>query len=307
MTTRQTRTLRVLYILGTGHCGSTILSFALDTHPEIVCLGEAKPNVQIQRRGPSEFACSCGESVRDCSLWQRIFERVQQDGFRFSADDWSNDYRYRNRLLNRAFETRLALRFDPWASRVPGHRWRNHRIDRVNVSLIRAALELRGAEVFADASKRPSRLVRLLNIGALDVKVLHLIRDVRAFVASHKRRGLSTAETAVWWKRTQQFATRLKSDLPSDRFLPMKYEDFGNDPQGCLDQISSFLGLSSASLPDMIEPKGHHILGNRIRLGGAMKISADEKWRKELSENDVREAMQLAGDVNNGFGYTATP
>lgn len=304
MPTSDDRPIRVLYVFGTGHCGSTILSFVLDTHPKIICLGEAKPNVKIQRRNPQDFSCSCGLTVSQCPFWQQLFELVQQQGLRFSADDWTNDYRYRNRLLNRLFETRLALRFDSVASRLPGHRGRNRRIDDVNVASMQAALELSGRVVFADASKREGRLTRLLSLPSLDVKVLHLIRDVRAFVCSHKRRGISVREASLWWRRTQEFGLRLRRKLRADQYLPVRYEDFGRDAQAALDEISSFLELAPAPLPEVIDPTEHHILGNRIRLGGPLQVSTDEKWRRELTRQDVREAFGVAGDVNAGFGYS---
>jgi hypothetical protein len=232
-----------------------------------------------------------------------MFEAIQRQGFGFSADNWSNDYRYRNKLLHRIFESRHALRFDGLASRVPGHRARNRRIDGVNRAFVRSALELAGKSVFADASKRPSRLTRLLQIDGLDVRVLHLVRDVRAFACSHKRRGLAPSEAALWWKRTQEFAGRFERDLPRERFLRVRYEDFAADPQAMLDQISAFVGLPPAPVPDVLDATQHHILGNRIRLQGTLKVSVDEKWRRELTEADLAQSLAIAGEMNARFGY----
>lgn len=66
---------RIIYIVGIGHSGSTILDMALAVHPQIIGLGEIGPLLQMEGdaldRAFEKYYCSCGNRMKDCAFWSK--------------------------------------------------------------------------------------------------------------------------------------------------------------------------------------------------------------------------------------------
>lgn len=75
-------------------------------------------------------------------------------------------------------------------------------------------------------------------------QVVHVIRDGRDVVASHRDRwGYWSAVKAVEkWPRYIHAARRVGADLPSDRYYEVRYEDLVADTEGTMRSLLAFLG-----------------------------------------------------------------
>jgi hypothetical protein len=286
------------------------MAFLLDSHPEIISTGEIAPSLKAKRKrtNPGAILCTCGVAVQDCQFWGKVFKSVQEQGLSISADNWSNDYNYENKLLGRLFNDyshRPWLRsFQRIASvRLPFHRERIIRTGKVNEAFIEAILTISKASVFFEASKCLMRLDNLVKINRFNVKVIRLVRDVRAYVNSAKSWGEPVAESALHWKRFQLVADQYLSTMPKENVLAFRYEDLCENPEKVLKDIWKFLNVSIIKPPNEISPEKHHILGNHMRLKGKFEIRLDEKWRKVLTEGELDEVMKIAGKVNEKWGY----
>ena len=64
--------MKVIYIAGLGHSGSTFLELLLASHPDVVGLGEIGLQVERLLLDPSfnagEALCSCGTTARECEF-----------------------------------------------------------------------------------------------------------------------------------------------------------------------------------------------------------------------------------------------
>lgn len=58
----------LIYILGNSHSGSTLLSFLLSFHPDIINLGELKSKTWLKVR-----TCSCGQPMSNCNFYGEYF------------------------------------------------------------------------------------------------------------------------------------------------------------------------------------------------------------------------------------------
>src|SRR5687767_10084147 len=97
-----TERLPVVFVAGSGHTGSTLLALVLDSHPEIVCVGESSIKPQIVRRGAAlQQPCSCGELIAACPFWSAVFQRVRAEGHDFGPERWTSDYRFPHRAAQR--------------------------------------------------------------------------------------------------------------------------------------------------------------------------------------------------------------
>lgn len=78
--------MRVIYIVGLNHSGTTILDLALSHHPSIIGLGEVY-NVLREKEKSGENtkdSCSCGNTLKQCRFWSKyknegsFIEKYQQ-------------------------------------------------------------------------------------------------------------------------------------------------------------------------------------------------------------------------------------
>lgn len=301
----------VVYLAGSGHTGSTLLAMLADTHPAIASVGEIAVKPKIRRRGDSETQkCSCGAAVAACPFWKDVFTRVRQQGLDLDARSWANDYRFENPLLHRVFTKDSShatmRRFRRWAEeRMPIYRSRTRRIDQVNVAFVRAVLDATGATVFFDTSKGTPRLARLLAIPAFDMKVVTLVRDVRAYAASARRRGQSLTDAAGTWRKDQLAIRELVSVLPPDRLTRIRYEDLCEDPAGTLRRLWTFCGVPQIDPATRVFSNEHHVLGNNMRMAGPIEVRLDQRWRRDLAPAEQSAVLRIAGPLHADFGYGA--
>lgn len=300
---------RVVYVAGSGHTGSTLLALLLNGHPDIACTGETAIKPKIRRRGrESVHQCSCGALVAECPFWKDVFAIVQRHGYEFDSNHWTNDYRFERplaqRTLNRLCTSPSGRNFVRWAAgHLPLYRERVARIDEINVAFIRAVLQVSRATVFADTSKRLPRLIHLLRIPDLDVRVVLLVRDVRGYAASAKRRGLPVIHAARTWKRDQCAMADIAAGLSPERVHRLRYEDICADPGATLSALWRFCGVADVNPPVAVEASRHHVLGNSMRMAGQIRIRLDQSWKERLDQHEADRVLEIAGKANRELGY----
>ncbi|WP_239493227.1 sulfotransferase [Luteitalea sp. TBR-22] len=299
----------VVYIAGCGHSGSTLLALLLDSHPEIACVGETAVKPKIRRRGDSASAtCSCGRTIGECPFWTAVFAQARVLGEDLGPERWANDYRFEQplaqRALNRLCNTTRGRDLVRWAAdHVPGYRGRVAAIDTANVAFIRAILHAQGARVFADTSKRTPRLVHMLRVPELDMKLLHLVRDVRGYAASAKKRGMSPVDAARTWYRDQTTIADVARAYPQVPFHRVRYEEMCADPVTTLRNVYAFCGVSRIDPPTAVDATAHHVLGNNMRMGGAIRVRVDDSWKTRLDAEELRQVLAIAGSLNRELGF----
>ena len=300
--------LSVGYLAGSGHTGSTLMALLMDSHPQVVSVGETAIKRSSRHHGRYRLPCSCGKSFADCPFWTEVFERVTAAGFDLGPRRWTNDYRYEHPWLHRALTTYSRQPAVQWLQRkslnwLPLHAQRLDRIDRVNVAFIEAVLETARKRLFFDTSKRSLRLERLAAIPQIDLRLIILVRDVRGFASSAKRRGRDI-ETEAWtWKCEHQTVRRIACALGPGRHMLLRYEDLCADPARHLLAVQRFLGVDLVAPPEVVYPSQHHVVGNRIRLQKSLRVRASNSWKEMLTPAEVERVLAIAGDVNASLGY----
>jgi hypothetical protein len=307
----QRERLRVAYLAGTSYCGSTMMAFLMDTHPQIASVGETGLHRAAHRKGTeAQFPCSCGEPLSHCAFWQQIAQRTKEQGCEVNILQGGEGYKYHNRLLHKLlgrYSRNLFLHIfqDLAVSRLPIHRTRIQRSNEKSVALIRAVREWKKAEVFFDASKSVIRLYHLLRIPELDMQIVRVVRDVRAFANSAKRnKGKSVEQGAMEWYAYQRNLNHLLRSVSPQKVFFLRYEDLCQDPRHWLQRLYQFFGVEVREPPEMILAHQHHIIGNRMRLQEKFTIRLDESWKEELTANEVAQALRIGGELNASFGYT---
>lgn len=300
---------RVLYVVGTGFTGSTLLSFLLNAHPEIATVGEAT-GPYAQWNDQRTYPCSCGKTLADCEFWGRVAAEMQGRGFAFGPNRWGLDFQLaRGRLARQLLSQSLrhggldALRDDLVLS-VPACRRTLSEAARRNEALVASVLAVSGKRVFLDASKDPVRARYLLRLTGLDLRVLHLVRDAPGFVSSFVPNADGTLGRGIrYWNRMVGHANRLAARLPADRFLRVRYEDLCSQTDAELARIARFAGLAPRPGPVDFRAPNHHVIGNRMRIAGSSEVALDERWRERLTDGELREILRRTARRRRLCGY----
>lgn len=296
---------QVAYILSPSYSGSTLLTLLLARHPEVATVGElkARPLGDVRR-----YVCSCGARILECPFWAEVGAALRARGHELNLAEFGTSFHAPERPLTDrllaaairgpAFEAvrRLGLRM------LPGPRAAlRRRLDR-NEAMIETVLDLQNGRVFLDASKDVVRLKHLLDAGRWDLRVLHLVRDGRASADSYMRHhDVPMSRAAVEWVRAQREAQRLLDRLDDGQCLTIRYERLCEQSETVIGDALRFLGCTTDG-PALVD-RPHHILGNRMRLAPLREIDLDEKWRRRLTDDDLRVFERIAGATNVELGY----
>lgn len=295
---------KVLYITSSSYSGSTLLSFLLNSHPDIFTVGE----MNGWNYGEDEtFTCSCGKLLRDCPFFVVIAKAFRGNGLPFDVRNFGTDYRLAkservNRYLTAQLPGALPSTFlesvrDTIVAHIPNF-WRVlAQEDRANRAFFEAALAYSRSSVFVDACKDPYRLRHLRRVPGIDLYVVYLVRDVRGVVLSNlelKHPGVDAAFAARMWVRQQAAILRILAEFPHT--LRIHYEDLCDATNDTLGAIHRFAGIAARPFEGDLKRAEHHILGNVMRLTNLEKIAKNTRWERELSRSDVDAISQVGLD-----------
>ena len=297
---------KLIYILAPSYTGSTLLTFLLAKHKDIVTIGELKATA---RGDIDAYHCSCGLLQRECSFWKRVTEEMQKTDTDFFLDDFGTHFQADSFLCNRLLRAGIRTGFSEFIRTsmlrmLPSCRRRLFGILERNVQMIEVICDLQQGRLFLDGSKDPIRLKLLDLAGYWDLKVIYLIRDGRGATNSYMRHNNVPMEAAAKeWCSTHLECDRMVQGLKKNMYITIYYEDLCKNPKATLSKIYDFIGLSNNSYDIQFNASEHHILGNQMRLGSIEGIKLDEKWKSTLTRGDLEIFEQIAGRFNRSYGY----
>jgi hypothetical protein len=303
----------IIYIAGSGRSGSTILDVTLNQHSQIVGLGE----VNRLSSDPSSRKCGCGQVINECEFWRPVIEKMCQDR-NVAVNSWEtaipinvNKKKNPNRKLPDINEIVFPLNFSllkPIVMMSKKYRTYLKAIEN-SLYLYDVIVSTEGKKTVVDSTKNPLRLAALHSLRPKNIFVIHLVRDGRAIIASAKRRGeLDAIKNTKIWKADNTKMSIVLSRIPNERILLIKYEEFCDHPVRVLKKICQFVNLSyNDNLSNLIKPS-HAIPGNPWLINNKnwpIKIKKDERWKKELTKNELKIFKKISGKINKKYGYSS--
>ena len=302
--------MKILYLMGSSRCGSTLLANILGELPGFFSAGELR---FLWDRAREDRLCGCGRPVRTCNVWGHVLERTNT-----STDGGLDRVRRWQRAVVRLHRTPGLLFGSDAGAGAALHRYRP--------LLLRTLDEigsLTGCEVLVDSSKHPAQAAALLG-SAQDVYLLHVVRDARAVTYSRLRwkpnpDGVTTGgmgRTSIPRSALHWSATNLASDLVRLRGRPprsklIRYEDLVSAPlagvEAILDWIDERRPLSPAPFVDersVSLGENHTVSGNPDRFSrGRVEVRPDDRWIEEMSPGDRRKTTDLTAPLLYRYGY----
>lgn len=299
--------LPVIYILGAGHSGSTLLAMLLGMHPRICTIGEVKAPAL---GSAAEYRCSCGRQIGVCEFWRALAREVGALGSSLDIAGGATDIRrgptpYVRLLLKPLHRSQGLERLrDAALSLSPA--WSTHlaRFHALNGALARAACSISGKSIFIDSSKTGLQLKYLLANPQLDVKVIRLVRDGRGVSLSYRTAdGMSIPDAAFAWRRSNEEAETVVSSLRPGRSFDLRYETLCNELQPTLHALFGFIGVEPLPSLSQVAGRAQHVLGNNKARLNPDQVRLDEKWRRTLTPEDLAAFDTVAGPLNRRLGY----
>jgi Sulfotransferase family len=237
---------KVIYVMGAGRSGSTVLGVALGNCENVFFAGEL--DKWLVRRGAPHLTDD--ERTR---FWSGVREQVD------AADLFGGQA---HRCLERSS---AVFRVRDWSAR----RRVRPRYRRVSEDVYKAVARAAGVTHLVDTSHYPLRARELQALDGVELYLLFLVRHPQSVVASLDRRdvaerrfGMLTANAYLWLTHLVSVLVFLRH--PRERRLFVRHEDFLADPQGVLREILDMTG-SSAPIPDLGELRtGIPLHGNRL-------------------------------------------
>jgi hypothetical protein len=248
--------MKLLYVAGIEHCGSTLTDYLLSRRANTVGLGEVQQffspsHMQAYIRkwtGAPDFRlCSCGSDWNDCEFWGPL-----------------------RHLHGCSSDAPLATKYS---------------------ALIAHARALYGDDsVIIDSSKHLAGLTFLadnraaLGFGSDDMAAVLAIKDVRSFSASLLAKSeVSNSYGSVygifkrWHFRNSQFLDFFRArDFPNCVSL---YERLCAEPELLAGRVFELIGLPAEQAADVPVGRSHVVLGNKGFIGRFRgKITYDSRW-----------------------------
>lgn len=266
--------VKVLYIVGTGHSGSTLLNLLLGTAKNAFCLSELS---RIQEG--HDFTCDCGKKLNECPFWSKIISKYPSKSV-FKIFSSLKEY------FQISLHSFFPNKFENPYKKIVG----NYCDEDMYHSLLEMAKKVKGDEVefLIDSSKGLNRLVLLSNMTSIDLNVVHLVRDGRAVLNSYRKLSYSMVTRFFKWTLLN-FVTRkyLKTFFDRNDYYFLSYDLFAKNPDYYMGELSNKFGfkLKEGDLVKALASEDYHnFSGNKktIRFKGIKEIRYDESWKKQL-------------------------
>jgi hypothetical protein len=295
----------LVYIHSASHSGSTFLALQLARHPEIGTVGELSGT---RYRAMPGYKCSCGQVLKHCEFWRRVSAAMARRGFAYSATSAETDIRNANspvarRLLKPMHRGALfeSVR-DLGLLLAPGGWAHIERVQRMKLALVASIMECTGKPVLVDSSKSGVQLKYHLRNPGLEVKLLWLVRDGRGVTLSMMRnQGASLAHGAYEWRRRNEEAETIVRHLERRRWMQLRYEVLCAEPERTLEALFRFIGVAPRASLDAAPEL--HVLGHRMRMNSGAPVQVNQRWRTELTGDDLALFDAVAGRMNRAYGY----
>lgn len=291
---------KIIYIVGCGRSGSTILGFALGNAVGAMDLGEVSAFIGLRGR-PNGFAMSS----ENYAFWDAILRDVSG---RLGEIDFSRLAAIQSAVDRPTSVVPLALF---------GHLYRRDDVSayRRFLRVLYERIQMEPAfEVLIDSSKSPSYLWHLRRTVEDDrVHVIHLIRNpievARAMATPDQSAPKSSPRALLYFFAINTLSAIAARRLGERRFLRLYFEDLVSDPEKALTRIGRLFSIDPSPAIERIRrgqplARGHVLNGNRMRMQERVLLrrSSGLSTARSVVERVVERVARLAFGAASGSG-----
>ena len=209
------KTIPLLYLLGAGRSGTTLMATVLGNQPKIQAVGEMH---QFHEHLSNNKKCSCGQLLEDCVFWKTILNYLDLELIDLQRNSQKEKHSNILKLMltRKADKEYIALQED----------------------IYRGILNNNSESWVLDSSKYIARYLLLSRGKIFNIKGIYVVRDVRGVINSFKKqvqtpkRPLSTILYYVLINSFGQLICWMDK-----RVIKIKYEDFIKEPDKMIEKV----------------------------------------------------------------------
>jgi hypothetical protein len=269
---------RPFFILGSGRSGTSLLSRMLNRHPNLA----VPPESHLYNTFHPWLGCY-GSLAAEQNQAKLVADIVATGPLR----DWSP-----------------RLRADEVLAHIDGDDF-----GAVVDTVMRAWAAKQGKRRWGEKTPQHIRYWRRISADFKGSPVIHVVRDGRDVALSMVKARFgpkSIYSCAKGWKNYLEQMEYVKNRQPDGLFLEVSYEDILANPRQALRGICDFLGE-----PYMAEMLDYYRdttpyptdVRNRENLTKPVIVANKQKWRAEMTKDEVRVFEAVAGDALAKHGY----
>ncbi len=284
---------RPIFIIGIGRCGSSVFFSLLSHHSELSWISNYCDQHPTRYRSHRKIMNMLDWPVIGKLIRRRI---VAREAYNF----WDSNFR--------GFST-------------PCRDLEEQDVSEVTKDRVQKAL---GELVTERRNRLLVKITGWSRIGAIrkiypDAKFIHIVRDGYSVANSLLQvpwwwgwRGpenwrfgkLSPSDQAIWeqhdrsfvalaaleWRLIMDATRKTRSQVDSENFLEVRYEDLCVDKHGVYDKVLEFAGLSRCDKFDAV-------------LSSTELANTNDKWRRDLSASQIKIMQSVLKDSRADYGY----
>lgn len=311
---------KIVFILGSQRGGTTIFGRLLGEIEGFHFAGAVR---RLWLAVPKPV-CSCGSPNLSCALWSTVVPSVLSDGLTMAEVS-----RWQERHLSNRHSWMGAMRLAMIGrqGRQVGSELASYA--EVSERLYRELAHQTGARVVVDTSKHPNDAMLLRHLSKLPVYFIQIVRDPRGSAHSVQVRdvakrpprlsitgGATRAALPVWrtahatlnWLARHGASEALRSMVPAERSLLVRYEELAQRPDEVLRQVAAFVGENPTRFPDFsggeVELQVSHSPSCSKHLPAAsVPLRLDDRWVTGLTSLQTATVDALAWPLMRRYGY----
>jgi hypothetical protein len=308
--------VRVLYVLGIYHSGTTVLSNLVGQRDGFFSAGELRhlwPKLAL-----GGYRCGCGETLEQCPVWSEILRSACDDA---DGAAWAGQMWQWQRAALRKHHTWAAVPRLLSRSVKPGSPAARYAAGMTR--FYQAIAGVTGCEVIVDSSKEASDAALLLRTPAIETTFAQVVRDPRGLVYSLLRnqadgQPVTTSQwrpavyAALSWNAGNLAAAAVRRAAGPHRSMLLRYEDFVARPFETVAALAALAGKPArVPQPAALGPAGtvtlnptHTAGGNNNRFRtGEIHLREDTQWRSSLHRLDRVTVTALCLPLAKRYGY----
>lgn len=262
----------IIYLMGAGRSGTTLLATVLGGTKHIITIGEMH---QFLEHFLEQKPCSCGEEITNCEFWSPVINDL--------TSKYTPEELYKINEYNENVESHINILkslFYKNKSYLEYQTWLYDNIQRHHPS-----------QYVLDSSKYVSRALQLRRMTTHNVKLIYITRDVRGVIHSFGKRvqtSKSPFSALIYYAFINKASLFVSLFLKKDCIKRIAYEDFIKDSKTVLNDIGSFLNINLDAVNTKLThgesfQVPHIIGGNRLVKEKAITLKKDIAWKKDIT------------------------
>lgn len=264
--------MQVLYLMGAGRSGTTLLATVLGESSQIVTLGELNQFLDYLIENKR---CSCAQHLSECEFWRPVVTELLT---RYTIEELMEINEYQERT-------------EAHSNIVPSFFIKKERYIKFQKELFDIIYEANPGTYFLDSSKYISRCLQLRRTKGMELKVIYTVRDVRGVINSFGKKvqtSKSPASTILYYSLINFFGQLFYWRTSKKDVMKLRYEDFVSQPTQSIQNIASFVQIPLDDIVSKLDKQEQFIMphiigGNRMKNQSKIRLRNDDAWKIKMS------------------------